>query len=64
MKRFDLTPELQEAITRVFDDGQQNWDRGEGWPPDEQSVVDQYDLVMQLTKYADSHERAKHECRD
>lgn len=46
-----LTPELREAITRVFDDGQQDWDRGAGWPPEDAAIYQQYRLVYPLTTH-------------
>lgn len=49
-KMIELTPLLRHAITKVFDDGQQNWDRGEGWPPDAETKV-LYDVVKKLTIY-------------
>jgi hypothetical protein len=53
---FELTPELRAAITQVFNDGSQNWDRGEGWPPNDPEVKDQYDAVKKLTRYADDQD--------
>lgn len=49
---IELTPELRAAITQVFDDGSQDWDRGEGWPPNDEEVKQQYREVYKLTTYA------------
>lgn len=49
---FVLTPALRKAITQVYNDGEQNWDRGEGWPPDDPKIKKQYEMVLQLTEYS------------
>lgn len=46
-----LTPELRKAITQVYDDGQQNWDRSDGLPDDDSEVGKQYKLVRELTEH-------------
>lgn len=48
----ELTPALRDAITQVFNDGQQNWDRGQGWPPEDNAIEEQYRQVKALTNYA------------
>jgi hypothetical protein len=47
-----LTDELRDAITEVFDAAQQDWDRGEGWPPDDPKIVEAFRRVYRLTNYA------------
>jgi len=51
---IELTPELKAAITQVFNDGQQNWDHGDGIPDEDNhpEIAKQYDLVEALTEYA------------
>jgi hypothetical protein len=55
-KTFELTPELKAAITQVYNDGSQNWDRGAGWPPEDEDggheIADQYEMVKKFTIYA------------
>jgi len=49
-----VSPELEKAATQVFDDGQQNWDQGAGWPPPDGSVQSAYDTIKKFTKYGES----------
>lgn len=46
---IELTPELRNAITIVFNDGQQNHDRGEAMDEETEKA---YELVRALTTYA------------
>jgi len=50
-KTITLTPELRDALTQLFDDGQQNWDRGCGWPPPDRKDSKAYELLLPLTNY-------------
>ena len=46
-----IDDQLRNAITQVYDDGSQNWDHGDGWPPRFPEIRTAYELVRQLTKY-------------
>lgn len=58
------TPEMRVALTQVFDDGQQNWDRCVGWPPhgtvshvdNKTPVEDCYKAVRPFTNHQGSSE--------
>lgn len=50
---IELTPELRAAITQVFNDGQQNWDHGDGVPDEDNhpEIAEQYEMVQKLTTW-------------
>ncbi len=48
---IELTPELRKAITCVFEDGQQNWDHGDGVPHPNSFYGRIYAMVCKLTEY-------------
>lgn len=61
-----IDDELRKAITQVYDDGSQNWDHGDGWPPRFPEIHAAYELVRKLTKYhvneskPDKHKSCRH----